>query len=365
MTKKILIFLTFLLLTAALAACAGQSSLHAPPLYAPVAARVDTAAVTRGPVQRVYVLNGIVRAETDAVRLEAGSGPIGTIYAWPGDLVEEGQLLARLDAAALENTIEARQEAINFTQTLFELQQREMSLELDILRLTGDDTVRIRWLELEINHLRRRHNRQMDAEREALRELADNLEYTEIRATAAGEVIYAVRPGTWVNTGDAVMYIALPGNVFVEYIGQESLLFTIANSMKLQGIVDGRAFDLEQMEITPEQRRYYSALRRLPIPRRLTFLDTSYDLPEAGKSVFIRFYTVWVEDTLRIPGNALFNDQDGASYVFRLEDGAWVPVYVEVGRTTGVQQLGVAPTPGFYTEILEGLYEGDVVLVRP
>ena len=365
MTKKILTLLTFLLVTAGFAACAGQSSPTAPPLYAPVAAREDTAAVTRGVVQRVYILNGIVRAETEAMRLEAGSGPVRTIYTWPGDLVEEGQLLARLDAAALEQVIEARQEAMNFAQSLFELRRREMALELEIMRLNDEDTARISWLELEIDHLQRRHNQQMETEREVLRELVNNLEYTEIRATVSGEIVYTVGIGTWVNTGDPVAYIAKLQNVFVEYIGISHRLAS-ADIMKLQGVVDGRTFDLERIELTPEQRRYYGALRRLPMPRRLAFLDTGYALPEVGQTVFIRLYTVWVEDVLRIPGNALFESGDGLRHVFRLENGDWVRVYVEVGHVTGVQLLGVAGlTTGFYTEILEGLYEGDVVLVRP
>jgi len=349
-----------LLATIGLLVSCGQNApaIIAPPLYAPIAAQVDTALVTRGTVQTFDILPGITRAQIETIRLETGSGRLGAIYAWPGDGIVEGQLIARLDASQLEMQIENLEESISRSRTLFRLQSEEMRLQIEIMELSypDDPTLRerIEWLRLDLDHLQRRYNLDMTEAEANLRNLRENLGATEIRATFDGEVVFVIDIGTWINTNDAIMYIARPDTVFVEYIGMTMDVPWLRRGVRAQGIIDGTiTYDLELIHTTLDEQLYYGH-RGLALPIRFEILPGLHGMPPVGEMVFIHFYTAWADDTLRIPSNALFFDGANEDFVYRFEGGQQAQVYVTTGIITET-----------YTEILDGLNEGDEVFVRP
>ena len=360
MTAKMRIICALsLLFSMALASCGQNSAIAAPPLYAPAALQPDSALVTRGTIESLVVMPGLTRLPTDAARLEYGSGRISSIYAWPGDSVVEGQLLARLDASHLESQIENMEELILRSRTFHRMQSDEMALQIEYSELAYAQypsqslRERIEWLKLDLNHLEIRHVLDMADLESNLANLLEGLGGMEIRAPFDGDIVYTLGLGTWVNVNDPVMYIARPDGVFVEYIGVALPTVRLRHGVRTQGVINGRSFDIELMPITLEEQIHHNRLGVAP-PIRFEILAEPDDLPSHGKSVFIRFYTAWVDDALRIPGNALFRNWPYDNYVYRFEDGQQVRVYV----TTGVITKS-------YIEILEGLNEGDEVFVRP
>jgi len=348
-----------LLVLIALASCGQNSALAAPPLYAPVAMRPDSALVTRGPVESLVIMHGLTRLPTYAARLEYGSGRIGSIYAWPGDSVTQGQLLARLDMTHLQTQIDSAEELIQRSRVLHRMQSDEMALQIEYFELAyaqePSHGIResIEWLRLDLNHLRIRHALDMADLESNLAELLQGLENMEIRAAFDGEIVYTVGLDTWVNVNDPVMYIALPDGVFVEYVDMALPTIRLRQGVRTQGVIGSRVYDLQLLPLTLEQQLHYN---RLGITQTIRFeiLAEPDNLPTPGEIVFIHFYTAWADDTLRIPTNALYRNWPDDSFVYRFEDGQQVQVYVTTGIITDS-----------YVEILEGLYEGDEVFVRP
>jgi len=90
------------------------------------------------------------------------------------------------------------------------------------------------------------------------------------------------------------------------------------------------------------------------VPTRFEIVGGNAPLPAAGEPVFIHFYSVQTRDVLRVPANALFADDYGGEFVRQVIDGQLERVYVVTGAVSDA-----------YVEILEGLYEGNEVFIRP
>ncbi|MCL2408908.1 MAG: hypothetical protein FWC96_04745 [Oscillospiraceae bacterium] len=389
MRKKRCVIYAFLFTAVLLliSACASNPSNTAPVLLEPVAGRIDTAFVTRGVVEEVEILSGIARLPTAAAYTETGSGRIGGIYAWPGDIVYEGQVIARLDTSRIDAMIDNLERSMELSRTMHRLQAEELSVRINMLELAysaavadaerdvgyyeeydteyGEAAVgiavdtaglrgQIELLRIDLDHITRRHRLDAADSAIALAELREYLAQAEIRAPFAGEVVFTLLPGTWVNPLDPVAYISSPDGVFVEYVGMVLSPQTLQwNAERIHGTIGRRSYPLERIILSIEEQNYYRN-RGLTLPIRFDIQAEPHNLPSSGETVFIRLYSIWTEDVLRIPSNALFQSGADSAFVYRIIDGRQEHVYVTIGALTDI-----------YTEILYGLNEGDEVFVRP
>jgi len=368
MKTKILTICALLLLAAGLGACARGDASVGPPLDETVAALMDIATVGRGDIREVHVLPGIVRAAIHTADLEAGSGQVVALYAYQGDHVVQGQVVARIDVSAIEETIQRSEDAITHAQTLHRLQTTDRNLEIEILELNhaaagGDEAARllerIEWLRLDLSHMQRRHARAMAEAQANLDELVENLSHylyhSEIRAPIDGIVVYihSYVGGHANENHPVIMSIACHDEIFVESIRPGTTIDRNAVFTKIQGHTENALFDLERISISTAQQRHYSTLG-LPVSIRFEILAPQNEMPQMGETVFIRLYEAVVDDVLRIPSNAIFSDVMYGNFVYRIEDGRRVMTPV----TVGTQSTS-------YVEILEGLYEGCEVFVNP
>lgn len=69
--------------------------------------RVETAAVSKGTVERILALSGRVRYETEYGALAPATGIVAEVYVQPGQRVTAGQALFRMDGAAQEAAVSA------------------------------------------------------------------------------------------------------------------------------------------------------------------------------------------------------------------------------------------------------------------
>ncbi|MCL2226349.1 MAG: efflux RND transporter periplasmic adaptor subunit [Oscillospiraceae bacterium] len=388
-----LLFCSALLMSIIILAACGMGSTHmAPALLTPVASRTDTAFVTRGTVEALEIVPGITRLPTVAARSEAVSGPVAEIFAWPGDQVEEGQLIARLDASLLEEALENLEAGMVRSRAMHRLQLEEASLQTSLLELAYADALaatqeaigeeagaensdgatsavlRIRdqldLQRLNLSHITQRHELNVLDFESARSGILSVLEHVDIRAPISGEVVYTVLPGTWINARDPVLYIAAPGAVFVEYIyttyniedaftAQEDGEPIPWDAERILGIIDGMTFELRRITLSHAEQAFYRR-RNLEIPVRFEIQSEYGELPPTGEAVLICVYSAWVENALRVPSNALFRGGLGEAYVYRIVEDRLELVHVTTGVATS-----------FYTEILEGLYEGDEIFIRP
>ena len=351
LSKLLVVVFTLLILTS----CGGTGIFHTPPpLIESETEEPNTVFVTRGTVENLTIEPGITRFPTVSAQLETGSGYIKTIYAMPGDVVYEGQVIARLDTPELDEMIESLESMITNERRRHQLFLRESSAMIDLQNLLDSDA-QVALLRLERRHASARHDVEIEDMEIRLANLLERRAHAEITAPVAGEVVSALLPGIWVNAHDIVSHIVLSEGLFVEYIGVPQVLW---NYERIQGIIDGVVYDLTPLRLSRAERVELQNLG-VTLPARFSIDTNSSDLLGAGKTVFIKGYTSHVEDTLRLPSYAIYfpppiNAGWMQSYVYRLNDGKQELVYVTVGVITDQ-----------YTEILHGLEEGDEIFVRP
>jgi multidrug efflux pump subunit AcrA (membrane-fusion protein) len=349
-SKLLFALLTILLLTS----CGGIGTSHIPPLlFESEMEEPDTVLVTRGTVENLTIEQGITRFPTVSAHLETGSGFIKTVYAMPGDIVYEGQVIARLDTPELDEMIELLEGSIANELRLHQLFLRESSALIELQSTSGSNG-HLALLRLERRHAIARHEIEMEVMEARLNNLLERREHAEITSPIDGEVIFTLLPGTWVNALDAVSHIALSGGLYVEYIGIPQLVWGYE---RIQGVIDGVVYDLTLSRLSRAERAAAQNLG-IPMPVRFSIDTESPDLLGAGKTVFILRYISHAEDTLRLPSYAVLSPRlavwgDTISYVYRLDNGNQEIVYVTTGIVTDQ-----------YTEILHGLDEGDEIVVR-
>ena len=350
-----------------------------PPLEAPVATRLDTFTVERGDVIFRDILSGILTVHSTPVGFEVSHVHVGSVYVLPGDEVEQGQVLARIDLEHVHEQIEELAARLSQLEFINSLASARDSLEIDIMYLEYASEIRYAAENLDYNALLRAERIQRDIEWTKLMAAQSmdlrNLEIANIRshinalrsAFITGELFapiggvvtnVLVSDGDWINPGDYAVYIAAHNQrVFVEYVDRRFPLHLIRQSERITAHIGDRIFDLEFIELTTEQVRYYTRrsydiIGELETPIRFEIMAPEDELPNLGELVAIIAYWIFYEDVLRVPTNAIHWGETEV-YVLRLVDG--MPVRTPV----------VASLPAAFTAVHEGLEEGDVVIVRP
>jgi len=366
---KVLFLILFVL---AIAACSPASP--RPVLLDPVTTLTGSVYVSRGNVEVKDVRHGLIRAYSEAVRLETVGGILGAVYAWPGDEVTAGQLLAQLDIENLQERYEAQLTRIADMRRLHSIVNEENALEIAVLELSYANTIwnaaenfdiaameraerireNIEWATLTKQQTMATQSANLNIEEHRLVELRASLADANIYAPFDGTISYVVaRPGAWANTFAPLMYItSYNAPVFIEYIGQSLTLHQARGYIRKQGHVGNSVVDLALVPPTPEQQVYYTR-RGLSPPIRYEVMCHQFQLPPAGTTISLHLYTRFYEDVLRIPRNALFARHGYGHYVYRIENGQQVRTFITAGAITDT-----------YVPVFDGLQEGDEIFVR-
>jgi len=367
------IVIIFMLL-ALLVGCASQTAagITAPPLTEPIGmagiAR-DTVTAAHGPVQQITIAHGIVRVESVSLSFDV-SGHIAAVYVLPGDNVQAGDLLARIDSEDLAESVQKLEADILHMTHSHRLAQDMFVYEVALLRLdylsatreaaeTLEEQVQNEALRLmleienaEMLHRQRQELRTLDIAdaRRRLDELQELLPQMELRAPYDGIVTFVVyiSGGNWIAADAPIIYINHCPNVFVYYIGAH-LPHALLNAPKIIARINGQEYELYHIPMTRQERLEAS---RRGIPERWHF-NFVYGQPPLGAYASIVFYTINVMDTLRVPINAVFFMEGVGSYVYRVQNDELIMTHVRVGVRSNS-----------FAQILEGLEEGDEVFVR-
>ena len=370
MKKLCLMFLASLFV---ITACSSASP--RPLLLDPVTARTGSVRVSYGNVEVKTIHPGLVRVQSEAVRLETGSGILGAIYAWPGDEVTAGQLLARLDIENLRERYDDQLLRIANMRRLHSFVNEENALEISALELSYANTVwdaaenfdtdaieraerireNIEWANLTMQQTIATQNASLAREERRITELRDALADANIYAPISGTISYiAIGPGEWANTFAPIMYIICHNaDFFIEYVGQTLNLLRTRAVVREQGQIGTTFFDLAFIPPTAEEQAYYTR-RGIAPPIRFEVTCDNFEWPPVSTAVSLHFYSRFYENVLRVPRNVLFTDSALNQFVYRIEDGNQVQVFVTTGTITET-----------YVAILSGLQEGDEIFVRP
>ena len=348
-----------------------QASPPPPELIVPYAAQaVDTTPVTRGPMMIVTRHSAIIRTRSEGLDFGPVAYYFGGYHVRHGDIVYEGQLIATLDQRRLREEITELENHIGLIQRINALDNEMMALDIEMLAFEYNQALlraatafdeaamadaerivfRVERMEMDLSLARERQAFNLRNDEEQLQQLRAQLRDFELRAPYDGMIIYLerIRQGTWLPALEAVAFIAcLEAETFIDYFGH---LPGPARTARIQAHINNNVYDLIPVNIeNPEVRSYIA--HGGPIPRRFT--TENRDRLPIGAYAAIHAYTLWEEDTLRIPVNALFSDPQVGYYVQKIIDGQTYQVPVGTGARTVT-----------FIEILDGLEEGDEVVVR-
>ena len=352
---------------------------YVPELIRPAAARVDTVVVDRGSVAELTSHIGVTRFISESIYFENPVGNFDRFYVSPGDTVTQGQVLARLNTEHIE-------EQIADLRSQIAVMRRDNALEFDLRRVAidilmvenakrvmaaaqnfdtaafaavemGELAIERAMLELDLEIERRaliiRH------QEERLQNLQSMLEYVELTAPFDGIITYMddIQSGAYVGIARPLIYLSKGDEVIVEILGLTGMNFPspapggplmwrpfiARDGILARAYINGAAYELEFI-ITPAENRHFR-------PVQYTILSNS-PLP-AGLYFPVHFYTVRLEDVVRVPANAIFTGPGGI-FVYRMIDGELVQTDISIlARTTSM------------VAVYEGLEVGDVIFVRP
>jgi|GEM_PF-5087807 len=391
--KKCLLPIVSLFMVVLFSGCAtmGTTFSPGPALIEPVATVMDTATVGFGEVSRSERAFGAMRVLSEPVYFQVGNARIAEIFVFPGDVVTEGQLLARLDVEEIHRRIaEANQQlsrlralhnSVNTRNDLnIELAEAEYHAAVTLaasqnnpaaLEQTSRLRENIEWLHLTAQQTRQQQAMEIDNVQRRLQEQQSALIETDLIATFDGTITMTLRSvGDWIRQDDYVFFIAPEQAPFLELIGTQLQLRDARNAVRLTAHFETGIFELEHIDLTIEQLRFYTAQAGTgsPVfPIRFHVLTNEHQMPPLGAMATVYVYDIYHENILRIPSNAFFvegryDERDDEGLIVRALQRGYVHK-IEDDLLTQISIVGDS-TPSFVA-VLSGLEEGDVVFVRP
>ncbi len=350
-----------------LTGCAEQEMpTEAPELKEPVGVQSDMAVAYIGEIFDVEYYDASVKPYVEELWFEV-NGTVTEINAYPGMMVEEGDIIIELDqtsmverAETLRREIEYAEKDNAYSDAMAEIDIEMLELELRSLKESKASEKEIALKENEIRQreaaLRQtKELREPDLQkkREELAEISLSLDKNVLRAPFSGRIVYGdnLTRGSWVTAYDPIVFLADDDQLRVvsEYISESK----IRTASRIFAHIGAHEYDVELIPLPQEE--YISMLLSditITTEFNLTGPEEHLDELTAGQYAAVCIYTNYIEDALLVPSGAVLKDASGR-YVYVDEDGQRVRRAVRIGKTTD----GL-------TQILEGLEEGEVVYVK-
>ena len=357
MSRRIVALALFFIILG-LSAC-GSYEETTPELLRPVSARVDTARVDYGPVAELRWHVGITRYWSHSLYFDQPISAFDMFYVEPGDIIVEGQLLARLDTTTLEEQIEELENRLETMRADMAHTNSIRQVAIDIMVAEGGSPQEIEWARMELQIERERQNLTISHSEDHLQTLRARLELSELRAPSDGVITYVtnISHGQHLSAAQPLLYFAEDDNeAFIEIVSftladfpstgegpPNPVPFVIRDAIMIEAHINGQVYELEYIPVAQNERPFR--------PVRLRIVP-GHSYP-AGLYVPVHFYYVNVKSAMRVPSNALFTTPGGA-FVYRVIDGELVHTDIQIiVRTTTM------------SAVTGGLEVGDEVFVRP
>ncbi|TVQ79402.1 MAG: efflux RND transporter periplasmic adaptor subunit [Phycisphaeraceae bacterium] len=278
---------------------------------------------------------GELRAVRRSMVAAEEAGRVVELHVEDGDVIEEGQILARLDSrlitlaiarlkaeiTAFEATVGERDAAVE--QAALDLRRLESARSMNAVSETEVENARIavRGAEARAAHARA----DVESARAAVAEAEERREKMTIRAPFAGSVVRKeTEVGQWVGEGAAVAQI-IQVDVIDAYVDvPETYIGAVANgSGKVRVHIASLDRDVEAEEIVVIPSGDTLA-RTFPVRIRLSNED---GMLRPGMSIIAYVPTGNMENALTVHKDALLRD-DGGAFVYANMDGQAMPIRV-------------------------------------
>ena len=357
--KKWMSMLVCLLL---LSSCAMAQ--EAPQLLEPAGVQLNAVEAHMGEISKITAYPGSVVPYVEEFFFEQ-EGVIDVMHVIVGQQVKAGDPLVTLDtekemerAETLKRKIEQQQTNAAYEEKLAAIDLKMLEVELRKLmkqQPVDETAIALKRLDIESKKLeidlaadlRQLEMKQLTAEMETLEnDIAQNVLY----APYDGRVAYMSdewQPGDYVGAFTPLIYLADDSRLFVEsdYISNG----TLKTAYRLYALIGDQRYDLT---VTPlDEKKHLSQILSGVSPVRQYTFNEPDDALEAGQYASICIESEYRENALLIPTNALYHTNK-TYYVYVMEEGVRVRREVKVGISTN-----------WYTQITEGLQEGELIYV--
>jgi len=351
-----------LLVCSVLFGCQSES-VSVPELLEPAGVKSDTATVQKGDLKKVSIYNGETVPYVEILEFSF-DGRFDSYLVDLGDTVEEGQVLAQLNDEAVQDAIEAMEEAIADVKRAGEYQDRQTNADIEIAKATllamqeSEATAEacevqkkeIAILEEQLEQARQLRNLDLQKKYAQLAKLNEEANQLRIVAPFAGTVVHLqiINTGDWVRGFTPVMCIADENKIWIS--AEEISAYEIEHAYEVAAQIDGKNYNITHY---PYEAGEFLSMTTAgaKIDTRFT-IDNPADSLECGQYVQIKIVKDQKKNVLTMPINALYEDESG-TYVYKEQDGERARCEVEIGFVSDVA-----------VEILSGLEEGETVYVK-
>lgn len=334
-----------------------------PQLLEPAGVQLNAAAAFMGDISDITTYPAAVVPYVEEFFFEQ-EGVIEEMHVILGQEVKAGDPLITLDTEAETERMETLRRQLEELETNTAYEQELAGIDLAILdaewrqlQKQGDETaIALKQLDIEEKKLELALAADLRAlEKEQLISELERLE-TEIKknvlcAPFDGRVAYMSnewRHGDYVSAFTPLIYLADDTQLLVEsdYISNT----TLGSAHAVYAHIGSKRY---AMTATPldEKKNMAQVLSGVKLVRQFTFDEPSEEL-EAGQYAVICVESSYRSNVLLVPTNTLYT-ADRTRYLYVMEDGVRVRREVKVGVTTD-----------WYTQITEGLQEGELVYVK-
>lgn len=308
---------------------------NVPELITPVGKGISETEVIRTDLYSTTVIHG----EVLPIVTEYSFGTTGIITAVHvniGDYVKEGDILAEIDSTEAQAEISKYQDAIGEIDNVYDVEINKLLKENE-----KPDT---KWQTKELNELIISQYEKLKKEKtevyeEGLIAANEKLSRTKIVATRDGRVTALnATIGRWASEGNAVLAVANESEHYIICpVIKDEVLEAAKSIFTLQG---GNIFPVEFQKNDDEDSPNYSY-----------FTAPGVKLV-SGDYAPIVIISDYVENVVAVPNDCIYKESD-ERYVYVIADGTRIKTKVAVGFA-GVN----------YTEIVEGISEGDKVYIK-
>lgn len=335
-----------------------------PQLLEPVGVQLNAAEAFIGDISNIDVFEGSVVPYVEEFYFEQ-EGVIDVMHVVAGQMVKAGDPLITLDTDASEKRIRTLRRQLEQLNRNGEYEDAILQLDLDMLALElralkrqnprDESAVMLKQLDIEekklemahAQELRQLESRQLQSELDVLeKEIVKNVLY----APFDGRVMYMTaqwQHGSYVSAYTPLIYLADDTRLFVESTYIMSALLQSAHDVYAH--IGSNRYQLTPLPI--DEQEYLSKVlsgETLMLPFAINQPD---DTLCAGQYAAVCVETNYLADALLVPTNTLYSD--GERYLYVMEDGVRVRREVKTGVATD-----------WYTQITEGLEEGELVYVK-
>lgn len=326
--------------------------LFIPPVVGPQA--VKAVLVQQGPILRTVTYTGIVHPYERVVLRARSDGFVKDIAVYPGDRVDTGTVVVRLETSELQPKLEEASAQLNYLQEEFRRDERLFS------------TGAISASQFELSRTR------MQAAAATVALLRTEIGYASVRAPSDGWVSKrAVDPGQYVRKGDHLLAYDRLGKVRIRFhVAVEDLVTISAGTeiiLEFPGLPSGRlsgAQGADQSDAVHDtgtmKAEVTSVFPRADERSRLGVVEVAVDNPDlifkSDTYVIGHFVTGWADNAWVVPAAALTPMPGGKTVIFV------APAFADQGAAE-MHEVKVGLRNGVEVQILEGLSEPAYVIV--